>query len=261
MKRLMTGLFVALLLAAAAGRAVEAQWHASLLALRTNGALMRPGDCIRLDLLSLDVMPGPLTPRVTYRFTEAVTIKDEDGKDKTSTRPATRVIPAGPTMDGLAPLQRVPLDDTFCFGEGSLPGAYQVEVALAASATSAPLATLRTCVVFDHPDASPAPGAAKPARASDCSLLIRGVRRAEPGGTIFFDGNFPASGLYRAALVRSSRVEAVLDAGVYQVGPREVMINWAAMQNAVGGDVDLVILDGETGASTTFARFAVPRGN
>jgi len=259
-RRLSVGLAAAIFIALAAGQSAQAQWHTSLLALRTNGSLMRPGDCVRLDLLSLDAMPGLLTTRVTYRYTEGVTVKDGDGKETTTTRPATRVLPAGPTVEGLAPLQRMPLDDTFCFGEGSRPGAYQVEVALTASATDAPFATLRTCVVFDNPNRGPAPDATPSSSAAGCALLVRGVKRAEAGGTIYFEGDFPASGLYKAVLVRSNRIEAVLESGVYQTGPREVLVNWPALHNA-GGDVDLVILDGETGASTTLARLAVPRGN
>lgn len=260
-RRLSGGLAAAIFIALAAGQSAQAQWHASVLSLRTNGSLMRPGDCVRLDLLSLDAMPGSLTTRVTYRYTERVTVKDSDGKETTTTRPATRALPAGPAVEGFPPLQRMPLDDTFCFGEGTLRGAYQIEVALTASATAAPYATLRTCVVFDNPNARPAPEAAPPSSEAGCALLVRGVKRAEAGGNIFFDGHFPSSGLYKAALVRGDRIEAVLESGVYQTGPREVLINWPALHNAAGGDVDLVILDGETGASTTLARFVVPRGN
>jgi hypothetical protein len=260
-QRCVPGLLLALVIAGAVGGSVQAQWHTSLLALRTNGSFMRPGDCVRLDLLSLDAMPGPLTTRVTYRYTEALTVKDEKGNATTTTRPATRAQPVGPTMDGLAPLQRMLLDDTFCFGEGSLRGAYQVEVALTASATAAPYATLRTCVIFDNPNTGSAPETTPPSSAAGCALLVRGVTRAEAGGTIYFEGNFPGSGLYKAALIRSNRIETVLESGVYQTGPREVLINWPALHNAAGGDVDLVILDGETGASTTLARLAVPRGN
>ena len=260
-QRWVPGLLLALVIAGAVGGSVQAQWHTSLLALRTNGSLMRPGDCIRLDLVSLDYVPGPLAARVTYRFAEAVTVKGEDGTEKTTTRQATRALPAGPTMDSVAPLQRIPLDDTFCFGESSLRGAYQIEVALMPAASSLPYATLRTCVLFDNPNASPAPEPTPPWSAGGCALLVRGVKRAEAGGTIYFDGSFPESGLYKAALVRSNRIEAVLESGVYRTGPREVLVNWPALHNAAGGDIDLVILDGETGASTTLARLAVPRGN
>jgi hypothetical protein len=266
-RRLSAGLAAAIFSALAADQSAQAQWHASVLALRTNGSVLRPGDCVRLDLLSLDAVPGPITTRVTFRYTEAVTVKDSDGKERTTTRGATREQPAGPLLDALAPLQWMPLDDSLCFGEGTLPGAYLVEVVLRPSASGAPFATLRTCVVFDNAEAtSPAgaalaAGAAQPTGTADCSLLIRGVKRAESGGTIYFEGNFPASGLYKAALVRNNRIDALLEAGVYQTGPHELVITSPALQQAAGGDIDLVILDGETGASTTLGRFAVPRGN
>jgi hypothetical protein len=260
-RRWISGLLLALVIAVAAGRSVDAQWHTSILALRTNGSVMRPGDCVRLDLLSLDAMPVPLATRVTYRYTEPITVKDEDGKETTTTRPATRALPASPLIDALAPLQRLPLDDTFCFGEGSLPGAYQVEVALLPSASGAPVATLRTCVVFDNAITAPEAAPARPSHAADCALHVRGVKRAEPGGTVYFDGNFPASGLYKVALIRNNRIEAVLDGGAYQSGPRELIVSWPVLETASGADADLVILDGATGASTTLARVTVPRGN
>jgi len=261
-RRLSAGLAVAIFIGLAAGQSAQAQWHASVLALRTNGSVLRPGDCVRLDLLSFDAVPGPITTRITYRYTEAVTVKDSDGKEHTTTRRATRERPAGPLLDALAPLQWMPLDDSLCFGEGTLPGAYLVEVALRPSASSAAFATLRTCVLFDNAEAnSPAAAASSKSTAGACTLLIRGVKRAESGGTIYFEGNFPASGLYKAALVRNNRIDALLDAGVYQTGPHELVITAPSLQQAAGGDIDLVILDGETGAATTLARFAVPRGN
>lgn len=260
-RRLSAGLAVAMFIAVAAGQSAQAQWHASVLALRTNGSVLRPGDCVRLDLLSLDAVPGPITTRVTYRYTEAVTVKDSDGKESTTTRGATRERPAGPLLDALAPLQWMPLDNALCFGEGTLPGAYLVEVVLRPSASGAPFATLRTCVVFDNAEATSPAGTAQSTGMANCSLLIRGVKRAESGGTIYFEGNFPPSGLYKAALVRNNRIDALLEAGVYQTGPHELVIVAPALQQAAGGDIDLVILDGETGASTTLTRFVVPRGN
>ena len=267
-RRLQAGLAAAVLLASAAILSVlpvsvsaQAPWHSSVLALHTNGAILRQGDCIRLELLSLDFVPGPVTTRVTYRYTETVTVKDSEGKESTTIRAAMRDLPVGPLVDALASLQRMPLDDSLCFGEGTLPGAYLVEVALKPSASGTTYATLRTCVVFDNPDVSPVSGTRPTGSAPDCSLLIRSVKRAESGGTLVFDGTFPASGSYKAVLVRNNRIEAVLEDGVYQTGPHELLISSPQLQNAGGGDMDLVILDGATGASTTLARFVVPRGN
>lgn len=261
-RRLSAGLAAAILVSTAAGQFAQAQWHASVLALRTSGSILRPGDCVRLELLSLDFVPGPITPLVTYRYTGSVTVKDSDGRESVTTRPAARELPAGPLIDALAPMQRMPLDDSLCFGEGTLPGVYLVEAALRPSASGAPMATLRTCVLFENVDARPPTGSnpSTSAPASGCSLLVRGVKRAEPGGTVYFEGDFPASGLYKAALVRNNRIEALLEEGVYQVGPHELVISSPQLQHAEGGDIDLVILDGATGASTTLARFIVPRG-
>jgi len=261
-RRLSAGLAAAILMSTAAGQSAQAQWHASVLALRTSGSILRPGDCVRLELLSLDFVPGPIAPRVTYRYTETVTVKDGDGKETVTTRPAARELPPGPLIDALAPMQRMPLDDSLCFGEGTLPGVYLVEVALRPSASGASMATLRTCVLFENVDARPQTGvdSSTSTPASACALLVRSVKRAEPGGTVYFEGNFPASGLYKAALVRNNRIEALLEGGVYQVGDHELVITSPLLQQAAGGDVDLVILDGATGASTTLSRFIVPQG-
>lgn len=254
---LAAGVFACLLSAAPA----DAQWHASVLALRTSGSVVRAGDCVRLDLLSLEFVPGPITPRVTYRYTESVTVTDSEGRTTTTTRPATRDLPPGPAIDGLAPLQRAPLDDSLCFGEGTLPGVYLIEVALRQGSSASPLATLRTCVVFEPASANAAAPAGTRQATADCALLIRGVKRAESGGTIVFDGNFAQSGYYKAALVRNNRVEAVIDDGLFQSDAHEFVINAPQLQQAAGGDMDLVILDASTGTSTTLARFVVPRGN
>ena len=191
-RSLPASLAAAIVIALIAAQPARAQWHSSVLALRTSGSVVRPGDCVHLDLLSLEFVPGPLTTRVTYRYTERVRVKDDDGKETTTTKAATRELPPGPLLDALAPMQRVPLDDSLCFGEGTLPGAYLVEVALSPSASGSPVTVLRTCVVFENVDAKPAAGTDQSKPAADCPLLIRGVKRAEAGGTIYFEGNFPA---------------------------------------------------------------------
>jgi hypothetical protein len=259
--RLPASLPAAVVIALVAAQPAQAQWHSSVLALRTSGSVVRPGDCVRLDLLSLDFVPGPLTPRVTYRYTERVRVKDSDGKETTTSKAATRELPAGPLVDALAPMQRMPLDDSLCFGEGTLPGVYQVEVAVSPSPSGSPVTTLRTCILFENVDAKPAAGTDLSKPAAECPLLIRGVKRAEAGGTIYFEGNFPASGFYKAALVRNNRIEALFESGVFRTDQHELVINSSQMQHAAGGDLDLVILDGATGASTTLARFVVPHGD
>ena len=249
-----SALAVAGLVAWGSAGVAGAQWQTSIMALRTNGSVMRPGDCLRLDLLTFDQLPGSITPHITYRFTEPVTVKAEDGKETRTTRPVTRSVPVGPVLDQLQPGQRVPLDDTLCFGESTAPGEYQVEVVLRHGAGSATFATLRTCVVYEGTD----PAAAG---VTGCRLHLRGVKRLESAGTISFDGEFPASGLYKAALIRNHRVEALIDGGVYRSGPNELIINAPELAEAAGGDMDLLLLDGATGWSTTLARLVIPKLN
>ena len=234
---------------------VDAQWQTSAVALRTNGSIMRAGDCLHLDLVTFDQLPGPFTTRVTYRFDEAVTVTDQDGKETQATRPVTRQLPVGPTLDLVAPFQRVQLDDSLCFGEGTLPGAYEVEVSMRYTVGSAAFGTLRTCVVFDDA-ATPAS-----AKASSCRLLLRGVKRAESSGTIVFEGDFPPSGLYKAALIRNNTIEAVIEGGVYRSGAHELVISSPELQDAAGGDMDLLVVDEASGWSTTLARLVIPHTN
>jgi len=46
----------------------------------------RPGDCLRLEALALDDVFGPVSAQVTYRFAAPLVVKDEDGKETTTTR-------------------------------------------------------------------------------------------------------------------------------------------------------------------------------
>jgi hypothetical protein len=260
-QRLAAGLLSSCLLALATGDDVTAQWHASVLGLRTGGSIARPGDCVPLELLSLQDVAGPIAARVAYRFTESVDTLDENGMVTRTTRPVTRELPPGPTLDGLAPLQRLPLDDSLCFGEGSPSGVYVIETVLRPSSSSAPYATLRTCVVFRAPSPESPADPAQPMATAGCPLVIRGVRRMEADGLLSLDGDFPESGMYKAALVRDDRIDAVLEGGVYRSGPHELIVVLPDTPQADAGDIDLVVLDATTGWSATLARVAVPRRN
>jgi hypothetical protein len=161
--------------------------------------------------------------------------------------------PAGPSLDALRPLQPLLLDDTFCFGQDSAPGQYRVEVALLAGSSGPSFGTLTTCAVFD--DGGPHPGDA----AAGCGFLVRGVKRVDSADTVVFDAELPASGYYRAAILRGGAIDAVLDAGVYQTGRRELTVISPHLGGADGSTVDLVVFEQFQGASSTAVRLSLPR--
>jgi len=229
----------------------QALGQSPVIALRTNGSIVRPGDCLRLEALALDYVSGPLSAQVTYRYTAPVVVKDKDGAESASTRAAEVRRAAGPVIDALNRLQLHLLDDTFCFGQGGTPGPYNVEVALRSGASGTPFATLRTCVMFEDPDA---PAAASPG----CGFLVRGLKRAESEDFLVFDADLPSSGFYRGAILRGGAVEAVLDGGITQTGPHELSVLVPAFSRQSGGAVDLLIVDQFRKASSTVPRLPAP---
>ena len=76
-----------------------------VVALRTNGSIMRPGDCLRLEALALDYVGGPVSAQVTYRYTAPVVVKNEDGVESVSSRASEVRRPVGPVIDALNRLQ------------------------------------------------------------------------------------------------------------------------------------------------------------
>jgi hypothetical protein len=223
-----------------------------VIALRTNGSIMRPGDCLRLELLALDYLAGPLSPQVTYRYNTPVVIRDKEGTETTSTRAAEVQRPAGPVADAFNRLQLHLLDDTFCFGQGGFPGRYDIEVALRPGASGTPYMTLRTCVLFEDPDA--------PARTSApaCGFLVRGLTRAESDDQLLFDADLPSGGFYRGAILRGGTVEAVLEAGISQTGTHELSVLVPASSRSAAGVVDLVVVEQAGMASSTVSRLSLP---
>jgi len=229
----------------------QALGQSPVIALRTNGSIVRPGDCLRLEALALDHVSGPLSAQVTYRYSAPVVVKDKDGAESASTRAAEVRRAAGPVIDALNRLQLHLLDDTFCFGQGGAPGPYDVEVALRSGASGTPFATLRTCVTFEDPDAPAA--AANPG----CGFLVRGLKRAESEDFLVFDADLPSSGFYRGAILRGGTVEAVLEGGITQTGPHELSVLVPAFSRQSGGAVDLVIVDQFRKASSTVPRLPI----
>ena len=224
-----------------------------VIALRTNGSIVRPGDCLRVEALALDYVAGPLSAQVTYRYAAPVVVQDKDGKESASTRRAEVSRPTGPVLDSLNRLQLHLLDDSFCFGQGGTPGPYDVEVALRSGASGSPFTTLTTCVLFEDPDAPAA------AAGAGCGFLVRSLKRVDSDDLLIFDADLPSSGFYRGAILRGGTVEAVLDAGVSQTGPHELAVLVPAFNQTGGGAVDLVLVDQFGKASSTVPRFAVPR--
>jgi hypothetical protein len=178
-------------------------------------------------------------------------VKDEDGKEKTTTRAAEVRRQAGPVIDALNRLQLYLLDDTFCFGQGGAPGPYHVEVALRSGASGSPFASLGACVMFEDPDAQP------PAAVPGCGFLVRGLKRAESEDLLVFDADLPAGAFYRGAILRGGAVEAVLDAGISQTGPHELTVLVPAFNRPARGAVDLVLVDQFGKTSSTVPRLSV----
>jgi len=219
-----------------------------VVALRTSASIVRPGDCLRLEALALDDVAGPMSTQVTYRFDATVMLKDEHGKETTSTRSAEVRRQPGPVLDTLNRLQLHLLDDTFCFGQGGTPGPYNVEVALRSAASGSPFATLKTCVMFEDPDAPASAG--RPG----CAFLLRGLTRAEGDSYLVFDADLPAGGFYRGAILRGGTVEAVLDAGIAQAGAHELTVVTPPLNRTPGETVDLVLVEQSGQVSSTVPR-------
>ena len=246
---LLAALLVGLTVLGLAGPALA---QSPVIALRTSGSIVRPGDCLRLEALALDYVSGPLSAQVTYRYSAPVVVKDKDGTESASTRTAEVRRAAGPVIDALNRQQLHLLDDTFCFGQGGTPGPYEVEVALRSGASGSPFATLTTCVLFEDPDAPAAPAG------PGCGFLVRGLKRVDSDDLLIFDADLPSSGFYRGAILRGGTVEAILDAGVNQSGPHELTVLVPAFGRPGGGAVDLVLVDQFRKASSTVPRLSVP---
>jgi hypothetical protein len=73
-----------------------------------------------------------------------------------------------------------------------------------------------------------------------------------------FDGDFPGYGLYRAAVFRDHTIDRVIDSGVHQIGPHELVITAPGLWGTVATAVDLVLFDEASGNSTSLARLVVP---
>lgn len=240
---------VALLVWLSAGTARAQQWPGSALALRTNGGALRAGDCVRLSLVATDDVAGPLQPTVSYAFNQAVTVEDEDGNKRTETRRGSVERPAGPALERLMAGDAVVLDDSFCFGQSSLPGPYDVNVKLTASGVS--VAQLSTCVRHYTDEEQSGPAA--------CAFALRGVLRRDSNDTVVLDVPGGATVLQRLLVFRGESLIRVIEQGIAASGPGEVSLPGSAFDGLGTAPVDVVLNDQVSHRSATAARLVLQR--
>ena len=223
-------------------------WQGNMLAVRTSGDVLRPGDTLRVELLALDHVFGPFRAQVRYRFSERVTIRDEEGGERQEQRERVLVRPPGAAIESLAPGQTVLLDDTFHLGSSSVPGAYQVEVDILDLGLDRPSDTVRACACLldDEPPET------------SCAFLLTGVSRINTGDWLTLAGIFPVHGWYQGALVRDGRVITLLQTGIYSTSRTELELTSPILLQLAGQTVDLVVHDPASNASATLSRLVIP---
>jgi hypothetical protein len=215
------------------------------LAVRTSGSVLRPGDQLRVELLALEEIPGPLVAQLTYRYSAPVTVRDEDGKETTRVETRTRQVPAAPQIMNLDRFRSIVLDDTFHLGEGSA-GEYTIEVAILTSGGRSTLGTIRSCVFYQK------------AEEAGCRVFVRGLKRAERADWLVLDGVFASEGRYTATILRANQVLA--HAQTVFVGPNELHIVAPEIARFAGDTVDIVVHNHTLNLSSTLARVVVPSG-
>ncbi len=222
-------------------------WQGDMLAVRTSGGILRPGDTLRVELLALDAVYGPFRARVRYSFAERVTVRDEDG-ERQELRERVLVRSPGAAIESLAPGQTVLLDDTFHLGSSSVPGAYHVEVDILDLGLERPSATIRSCACLpDDVRSEPT-----------CALLLTGVSRVNTGDWLTLAGRFPDHGWYQAALVRDGRVVSLMQTGIYSTSSTELELTAPVLPRLAGQTVDLVVHDPASNTSATLPRLVIP---
>lgn len=236
-------------LAILAGTAGAQQWPASSLALGTNGSSLTAGDCVRLTLVATDDTPGPFAPTVSYAFSEAVTVKDDTGT-RVETRRVVRERTTGATIDRLAAGAVVVLDDSLCFGQGSVPGRYEITVGLSSSGWSG--VRLTTCVDYHPDDAGSLPVAG-------CSFALHGVLRRDSADALTLDATADGPGLYRLLVLRGDRLLHVIEGGVAFTGLRELLVFSPALADLGAAPVDLVLHDQSRNRSAAATRLVIGR--
>lgn len=258
-----------LLLLICAGSAAGQSWPAAGLALRTNGSSFRDGECVRLSLLALEDVGGPFVPQVTYGFKGAPAVPGpavpREVLERLIERGITPVMPVGAAVRTFerpvgTVLERLDtgtaavLDDTFCFGVGSVPGPYEITVSLTSG--NVKTGTLTTCVEFQPESAgSPAPSAVR------CGFGLRGVSRRSDANVLTLEGQWPydGSGLFRLVFLRGDRVLYLLEGGLVAEGPGELTFIVPNLGPEGAGQVDLLLQDQWGGKATTLAGVSLQR--
>jgi hypothetical protein len=248
MRRLVLTLALVLLCAVTAA---AQPWPAAGLAIRTNGSSFRDGECLRVTLLALDDVPGPLVARVGYDFQDLVPVKNRAGKESTILHRRLVERPAGAVLDGLGAGDSVVLDDSFCFGVGSAPGPYDLTVALEWG--GARTGSLATCVEFQPHSGDPAPAVGR------CGFALRGVSRRDDADVLTLEGQFPPNPQLRLVFLRGDHVLHLLEAGLVPTGPDELTFVLPSLGPDGAGPVDLLLQDQWQSRAATLARVPLQR--
>ena len=228
--------------------AALAQWQNGDLALRTNGNLFRSGDTLRVELVALGPIFGPLSVQVRYRLAEEVQVVDKDGARSTQSRPRLVTRPAGPPVERLDAYQLLLLDDTLHFGEDSPEGCFPVEAVVFLADDARPATTLRTCVCLADSHDLPA----------SCAPYVRSLKEARSDEWLIFDGLFAAEGLYSLVLLSDDGRILHVPPGVTATTPDEMQVLSPLLRPARARAVDLLVHDHRSERSTTLGRFSLP---
>ncbi|MDQ3685597.1 MAG: hypothetical protein M3430_08340 [Acidobacteriota bacterium] len=226
----------------------RAQWQDGSLAVKTNGNNVQSGDRLRVEIFAVGDINESFYTQVSYKFSETVRVKDEDGKESDKEEERVRTRPAGPALEGLGQFKSLVLDDTFNFGEGSPAGRYVVEVGVFRAYSNERVATIRSCVFLQNSD-----------RAGDeCPTFLRGVKQNYAEYLVNFDGAFSQRGRYTATLFAGGKLVKHIEAGVFASSAKELTITSDKLGGTPGKTFDILVHDRQQNYSSTLARVTIP---
>ena len=228
--------------------AAQAQWQDGNLAVRTNGTIFQSGDQLKVEILALNEINEAFYTQVSYKFTETVKVKDDDGKDKTEKQERTRARQPGPVLQSMEKYRSLLLDDTFHFGESNPTGRYLIEVSVFRAYGKDRLTTVRASVFFQNVDYS----------CKSCAPFLGSLKRANTAQWLTFDGIFAESGRYTVLLLDKGQVVKQIITNIYPNGPRELNIISDALDGTAGRTFDILIHDHDRNISSTIARVTIP---
>lgn len=237
-----------LLLILASTYEAKAQWQDGSLAIRTNGNNFQSGDQLKVEVFAIGEINESFYTQVSYKFSETVQVKDEDGKvsDKQEERVRTRQ--AGPVLEGLGQFKSLVLDDTFNFGEGSPTGRYLIEVTVFRSYGKERAAIIRSCVFYQNPDQAE----------TGCPTYLRAVKQTHTEFLVNFEGTFSDRGRYTATLFSGGKVVSHIETGVYPSRAKELTISSEKLSGTPGKTFDVLVHDRQNNYSSTLARVTIP---